>query len=110
MKKPKRRKKKNAKEKLKRQARFWLAINGASVAASPFPFENVVVRPTPEMIFGFLTRAEQVEAQRLLLKLPLNEVISYMKSLQKLVKDGVVVVEMFSKPKPPSSATRWISV
>ena len=110
MKKLKRRKKKNAKEKQKRKPRFWLAINGASVAASSFPFEKVVVRPTPEMIVGYSTSAEQKEAHELLLKAPMIEVNSYMKSLQKLAKDGVVAIETFSKPKPPSSSTRWIPV
>lgn len=110
MKKPKRRKNKTAELARKSPARYWLAINGASAAVSPIPFEKVAVRPKPQMLIGYVTRDEQLDAQRLLLNAPMDEVNAYMAKLKTLAEDGVVTVETFSKPKPPTSTTQWMPI
>ena len=44
---------------------WWLAINGASCAASEMPIPTTVkVIPTPEQLLGFRTQDEQLAAQR----------------------------------------------
>ena len=109
MKKPKRRRKRTS-SLAENQDRFWLAINGASAAVMPVPCSKVVVRPTPQMLIGYSTRDEQLKAQDLLLNAPIEEVETYMGSLQKLAKDGTVKIQTFKNPEPPVSATRWMPV
>ncbi len=89
---------------------FWLAINGASVAASSVPFsKSVTVTPTPCTLLGFATREEQLERQAFLLNAPINEVNRYMlEEVPQLVRGGDVVCVSPESPQPPTRGrTLW---
>ena len=54
---------------------FWIAINGASVAAQPMAIEGTpYVWPTPEQLIGYRTFEEQHKVQQFLLTAPIEEV------------------------------------
>lgn len=60
---------------------YWLAINGASVAASGIPMPVTVrVHPTPEQLIGFRTREAHLATQNLLLTAPISEVDKFMQN------------------------------
>lgn len=89
---------------------YWLAINGASVAASSIPLPVTVrVSPTPEQLIGFRSREEQVAAQQFFLNAPIKEVSRYMnEELLDKIKSGEVAYTKPDKPEPPTTgATLW---
>ena len=91
----------------KGESYFWLAINGASVTGSSIPLPVTVrVRPTPELLIGFRSKAEQVAAQRFLLTAPIKTIGKFMKDeMPRKVKTGEVVCIRPENPKPPTGGT-----
>jgi len=60
--------------KLKTSAKYWwVALNGSAVAWSPVPMASEAVDcfPTPQVLFGYLTREDQAAAQEFLLRAPI---------------------------------------
>ena len=91
---------------------FWLAINGASVTASGVPLPvTVTVHPTPELLIGFRSNAEQVAAQRFFLTAPIKAIEKFMEhELANKIKAGELVCIKPDKPKPPTKGrTIWES-
>src|ERR1022692_5299590 len=55
----------------KQQTLFhWIAINGATCALAGYPLPVPTVKPTPELLIGFPTHDEAVQAQIFLLTAP----------------------------------------
>ena len=92
------------------QARYWLAINGQTFVVSSRPFVKVVVRPTPQMLIGYLTRDEQLAAFYLFLNAPIWKVNAYLERLPTLALNNVIVVKEFRKPGQPNENPIWIPV
>lgn len=89
---------------------WWIAMNGPSCAASPFGSIDVpAVVPTPEQLIGYRTQEEQLAAQQLILKEPIERVNEYMHDLPKRIDSGEV---RCVRPECPESLTRgptqWI--
>jgi hypothetical protein len=89
---------------------WWLAINGASCAASPFPLpDHVVVRPTPERLLGYRTQKEQLDDQHRFLHHPLDSVRNYVRqTLPRKVRAGEIKQRLMKKPERPTRDTHWI--
>lgn len=89
---------------------WWIAINGASCAAAGIPNTSPpTVVPTPEQLIGFRTREEQLAAQQLILKEPIEQVREYMQSLGSRVEAGEVRYFRPNHPEPPTrGSTQWI--
>ena len=89
---------------------WWLAINGASCAASSFPLpDDVVVRPTPERLLGYRTQAEQLDDLHRFLHHPLDSVRNYVRQiLPKKVKAGDIQQRIMKDPQRPTRDTLWI--
>jgi len=90
---------------------WWIAINGASCAASSLPLPATLeVFPTPEQLLGFGTREEQLSAQDLLLTAPISKVRRFLnRTIRERVKKGEVVVIQPSHPEPPTQGpTIWL--
>jgi hypothetical protein len=87
---------------------YWIAINGASCAASlvtPLSAE-VQCKPTPETLIGFPTREEASDMQHFCLTGPIEGVHE---RLMKLEQREDVVIKVFKTPKPPTHGpTLWI--
>ena len=89
---------------------YWLAINGASCAASGFPIpRSIRVRPTPEQLIGFQSRDEQLAVQRFLLTAPITEIDRFMREkMPRKIKSGEAVYIRPDNPEPPTKgATIW---
>jgi len=88
---------------------WWLAINGASCAASSIPLPDyVVVRPTPERLLGYRTQAEQIDDQHRFLHHPKKTVRNYVRQLLPIrVKAGEVKQLVMEQPERPTSETIW---
>lgn len=89
---------------------YWLAINGASVAASSLPMPlTVTVRPIPEQLIGYRTRKAQFAAQEFLLTASISEVASFMANeMPGKIESGEVVYIRPNNPEPPTTgATLW---
>ncbi len=89
---------------------FWLAINGASVAASGVPMPMTVrVQPTPDQLIGIRTRDAQLAAQQFLLTAPIGEVDKFMKEeMPRKFNSGEVVYIRPENPEPPTRGqTAW---
>jgi len=88
---------------------WWLAVNGASCAASSAPLpSNIIVSPTPEQLLGFRTREDQVAAQKLLLTAPMEDVNRFMETFATKVKSGEVAYVRPEAPEPPTDGpTAW---
>jgi hypothetical protein len=88
-------------------AKYWIAINGPSVALCSVAMDEVHCRPTPEQMFGFPTLQEAREAQKLLLDSPIPECHRRMKAW--MAREDVAV----RKPKDPepctTGPTMWVS-
>lgn len=87
---------------------YWIAINGASCAASLLtPLSvNVQCTPTPETMIGFPTREEAIATQRFCLTGPIAAVT---KRLCDLERRDDVVIKVFKHPEPPTyGPTMWI--
>jgi hypothetical protein len=90
--------------------KYWLAVNRDSVTASPVPLPAYpTVVPTPQMLVGFDTIAEQAKYQHFLLFGRLDSVKRFTgTTLPKLAREGKVVVKLFKYPqKPTRSGTCW---
>lgn len=89
---------------------WWLAINGASCAASPIPLpDHVAVRPTPERLLGYRTQAEQLDDQHRFLHHPADSVRNYVRQLLPMkVKAGEIRQIVPEKPERPTTETQWI--
>ena len=87
---------------------YWIAINGASCAASliaPLSIE-VLCKPTPDNLIGFPTREEASDMQHFCLTGPIQEVH---KRLMKLKEREDIVIKVFKNPEPPTHGpTLWI--
>lgn len=91
---------------------WWLAINGATCAASFLPLpETVVVSPTPQQLVGFKTREAQKAAQKKLLTAPMPEVCRYMREVLPAKRDrGEIKVIRPKKPQRPTDGpTMWMA-
>jgi len=91
---------------------WWLAVNGASCAASSAPLpSNIIVSPTPEQLLGFRSRDDQIAAQKLLLNAPMEEVDRFMEALAPKVKSGEVAYVRPEAPEPPTKGpTAWLVI
>jgi hypothetical protein len=92
---------------------YWLAINGASCAASVVPLPlSVRAKPTPEQLVGFRTREEQLAIQKFLITAPIEKVNRYLaKELPNKIKTGEVAYLRPHNPEPPTrGATMWEAV
>lgn len=91
---------------------FWLAVNGASCAASgllALP-TTLQVRPTPEQLLGFKTREEQLATQKFLLTAPIEEIAAFMQSLPDKIERGEILYMRPANPEPPTKGqTIWIA-
>jgi len=89
---------------------WWIAINGASCAAAPAPSRSVPsVVPTPEQLIGYRTQHEQLEAQRLILREPMEQVNEYLEGLPSRIQSGELRYFRPAKPEPPTHGqTHWI--
>lgn len=89
---------------------YWLAINGASCAASSVPLRPTLqVHPTPEQLIGFRTRDEQLSVQQFLLSAPIDEVEKFMREeMPRKVHAGEVLCIRPANPEPPTRGdTLW---
>ncbi len=86
---------------------YWLAINGASCAASSVPLRPTLqVHPTPEQLIGFRTRDEQLSVQQFLLSAPIDEVEKFMREeMPRKVHAGEVLYIRPANPEPPTRGT-----
>jgi hypothetical protein len=88
--------------------RYWIATNGASCAISSLPMHNPMVTPTPEQMFGFPTWEEAVQAQRICLEAPMDEVRKFFATLAPDVHSGRVRHIRPKHPQPPTlGPTSW---
>jgi hypothetical protein len=87
---------------------YWIAINGASCAASLIgPLSvDVQCKPTPQNLIGFPTREEAIDMQRFCLTGPIEEVHE---RLMELAQREDVVIKVFKNSEPPTHGpTLWI--
>lgn len=92
------------------ECRYWLAVNGASVAACSMPLPAYpTVSPTPQVLIGFPTREEQLKCQRFLLTGRQDKVRRFVTcTLPKLAGEGKVIVKRLRYPEPPTyGPTLW---
>lgn len=89
---------------------YWIAVNGASAAASPLPLgDNPTVSPTPEQLIGFTTQQEQLAVQKKLLTAPIEEVTAYMtQTLRAKCAKGEIRYIRPANPEPPTELTMWL--
>lgn len=89
---------------------WWLAINGASCAASPIALpDNLVVRPTPERLLGYRTQAEQLDDLNRFLNHPAKLVRNYVRQLLPMkVRKGEIKQIILQQPERPTNETNWI--
>jgi hypothetical protein len=91
------------------EARYWIAINGASCAMASFPMKSPTVKPTPQQLLGFPTLEEAQRAQRICLTEPMKKVRRFLESLAPDVHSGRIVVIQPTNPEPPTHGqTIWM--
>lgn len=85
---------------------YWIAVNGASCAASAIPLrEPFRVIPTPEILVGFPTAKEAKQNQRCLLEAAFAEVREKMHSW---MSRGDLKIIKPEHPDPPTTGpTIW---
>jgi|APCry1669192806_1035432.scaffolds.fasta_scaffold300844_1 hypothetical protein len=89
------------------ELKWWVAINGSSVTPSPMALPpSLKVMPAPQMLLGYATQAEQLDAVRFFLEAPTKEVHKRLKMLK--ADTGVIKIEP-TNPEPPSSSTNWFN-
>jgi len=89
------------------ELKWWVAINGSSVTPSPMALPpSLKVMPAPQMLLGYATQAEQLDAVRFFLEAPTKEVRKRLKMLK--ADTGVIKIEP-TNPEPPSSSTNWFN-
>lgn len=84
----------------------WVALNGGSVAVSPFALPGTLsVSPTPQFLLGFATRNEAIELQKFILSAPIEAVH---KRTEELLNDSKVALIVPDNPEAPiKGATIW---
>ncbi len=90
---------------------YWIAVNGASVAASPTRMRwGFRVDPVPEQLIGFETLKEQQIVQEFLLTAPMQKVRRYMETLATRIKKGEIAYSRPAYPEPPRhEPTVWLA-
>jgi hypothetical protein len=89
----------------KTKSYYWIAINGASAALSPYPLPTKVkCTPTPQVLIGIEDGAEARKIQRILLTAPLPTVRQQIETLRKRTD---VVYRKMDFPQRPSEVTSW---
>jgi hypothetical protein len=73
------------------------------VAASPCPLPNLLPSPLPEMLLGYETQEQQLEAQKLLMQGSTPEVKNYIKE----PPSNIIQIKL-QRAKPPTKTTTWI--
>ena len=90
---------------------YWLAINGASCAASYFPMmvKELHVKPVPEVVIGYGSQERQLNRQEFFLTQPLDALQQYVKyKLQMEIATGEAVFKRLPNPEPPTTGpTLW---
>lgn len=86
--------------------RYWIAINGASVAAHLLsPLKRPRVTPIPELLIGFSSAEEAAKAQQTLLTAPVQVMRNY---LSHLLRRRDLMILQPHKPDPPTRGpTIW---
>ena len=91
---------------------YWIAINGASCAASltmSLPVTLCVI-PTPHHLFGFATATEAYETQQFLLNAPRPQLQKRMNTLHARALRGEIAMINPTNPEPPTHGqTMWMS-
>jgi hypothetical protein len=90
---------------------WWLAVNGASVAACSFPStkDKIACHPTPEQLIGFPTQQEQAEARRFLLREEMPAIKRRMGEWVPRMRTGEMAYIRPAKPEPPTAGpTAWV--
>jgi hypothetical protein len=84
---------------------FWIAVNGASAALSPYPLPTKVkCTPRPQVLIGIEDGAEARAIQRVLLTAPLPQVKEQIETLRKR-KD--IIYRQMDFPQRPSEFMAW---
>src|ERR1035441_777587 len=95
----------------KQQTLFhWIAINGASCALAGYPLPVPTVKPTPELLIGFPTHDEAVQAQRFLLTARVECLSPKLAEwrLRALLPESDIKIVMPEHPeRPTTGATHW---
>ena len=90
---------------------WWLAINGASCAASSFPVEKsrLCISPIPEIVIGYETQDEQIERQKFFLNAAIPDIERYLQGeLMALVSIQQATAQRLPNPEPPTDGpTIW---
>lgn len=91
---------------------WWLAINGPTVAASPWSMKlrGLEVAPVPEQLVGFRTQAEQLKIQKFMLEADIDDVMAYIRGLPPRINSGEVAYSRPANPEPPvpGQQTAWV--
>ena len=87
---------------------YWVAINGASAAVTPFPLPlTLKCCPTPELLIGFETLYEARSFQTLALTAPMRVV---RKKIEAMRRNPKAVFIAPPNPQPPTrGSTTWSS-
>lgn len=87
--------------------RYYIAINGPSVAMSPLPFSSPPITvPLCECLIGFPTLKEAQAAHHLCLTAPIPEVARH---TRRWASDPRIVYVVHENPDPPSRGpTAWM--
>ena len=87
---------------------YWIAINEHTVARSAFPMEQFPeVSPKPQLLLGFPTHDEAVEAQGKCLDEPIEKVRSFLEGLT-VRADVAKRWYRNSEPPVPGGVTTWM--
>lgn len=88
---------------------YWLAVNGASVAACPLPVsKDKKCMPTPEQLTGFPTQQEQMETQQFLLTAEIPAMKHRMDDWGPRMETGEMAYIRPANPEPPTTGpTMW---
>jgi hypothetical protein len=85
--------------------RYWIALNGSSVARSDFAMTTPTVIPTPQVLIGFLDEAEAKKTQTFLLKAPIGEVRA---RVRKLMRRPDLEVHEYDAEPQTQGQTMWL--
>ena len=87
---------------------YWLAGNGASVAACPLPItkDKICCVPTPEQLIGFPTQEEQLENQQFLLTADIPDIERRMDEWKPRLRTGEMAYIRPTNPSDPSAIGR----
>lgn len=87
---------------------WWIAINGASAAASSLPMTcNLTVSPVPSELWGFGSHEDARQIQKFVLTAPIPEVERYVRGERGDLPPPAVIL-FTANPEPPTrGATLW---